>query len=237
MPPLTKEYLGSEKWRADTDELQKQISERFWSDEEIRQSLRQTLEQRPATLDLDDGLWVFAYGSLIWNPLLDYDRCETAFIKGYSRRFCLRTLIGRGSPEHPGLVLALDQVPGEETITTEGRAFRIKPAALETDLFLLWRREMVAGAYRPFWIDGQMDGETVPMISFAIDRQTDCYESKPCDETTLHMLKTGRGFLGSSLEYFSQTLECFRSEGIHCPYLESLAPQLLQKSAPQDVLD
>lgn len=34
-------------------------------------------------------LWVFSYGSLIWNPGFDFDERIVGFIKGYQRVFDL----------------------------------------------------------------------------------------------------------------------------------------------------
>ena len=55
-----------------------------------------------------NDLWVFAYGSLIWNPLIHVEQHEVTRISGYHRRFCLWSTAGRGTPRQPGLVLALD---------------------------------------------------------------------------------------------------------------------------------
>ena len=58
---------------------------------------------RNAVLDGHDGgdIWVFAYGSLIWNPAFHYVERRQTRLHGYHRKFCLRTHIGRGTPELP----------------------------------------------------------------------------------------------------------------------------------------
>lgn len=226
MPTLTREWLGSPEWREHVNEIEKKLDYKVWTDEQLTNSFRATLGARPTEVDLDQGLWVFAYGSLIWNPLLNYDLKAEATIRGYSRRFCLKTVFGRGSPDNPGLVLALDAVENEQDIRTQGRAFHLKPETLEEDLFLLWRREMLAGSYKPLWIKGDVGGEPTWMISFAINRATPRYDVDQTHADTLHMLRNGSGLLGSSLEYFRDTLECFRQEGIVCPYLEALELEL-----------
>ena len=58
--------------------------------------------------DVSD-FWVFGYGSLIYNPIIDHSQRAIASIFGFHRRFCLWTKIGRGSPDCPGLVLSLDR--------------------------------------------------------------------------------------------------------------------------------
>ena len=74
--------------------------------------------------DNDDvsDLWVFGYGSLIYNPIIEHSQRAIASIYGYHRRLCLWTEIGRGSPDCPGLVLSLDRGG-----SCKGVAFRLSP--------------------------------------------------------------------------------------------------------------
>jgi cation transport regulator ChaC len=64
--------------------------------------------------EMDDHLWVFGYGSLMWRPGFDFEeRCE-ALMHGVHRRLCIYSHVHRGTPEKPGMVLGLDkggQVP------------------------------------------------------------------------------------------------------------------------------
>ena len=53
-------------------------------------------------------MWVFGYGSLLWNPGFPVARREQATLHGYARSFCMRSIHHRGTAEDPGLVLALD---------------------------------------------------------------------------------------------------------------------------------
>ena len=72
--------------------------------EELQTSRQQFLVDHYSGGDI----WVFGYGSLIWNPLIDFEERRYGQLFGFHKRFCLWTRIGRGSPEAPGLVLALD---------------------------------------------------------------------------------------------------------------------------------
>jgi cation transport protein ChaC len=113
------------------------------SDEERRASLQATLAAQPAPGEV----WLFGYGSLIWNPAFHYIEQKPVLIRGWHREFCLSTPIGRGTPDSPGLVLGLDRGG-----SCRGVAFRIARAEAEAELELVWRREMVTGAYVPRWI-------------------------------------------------------------------------------------
>ena len=114
------------------------------TDAERAASLRATLDARP---EGRDGVWLFAYGSLIWNPALECGRRRAAHIHGWHRAFCLSTVAGRGTPDAPGLVLGLDRGGA-----CGGAAFWIEEAVLERELALLWQREMLSGSYQPRWV-------------------------------------------------------------------------------------
>ena len=55
------------------------------SDAAIEADLDATLAHHPADADV----WLFGYGSLMWNPAIEYaERCAGA-VNGWHRRFCL----------------------------------------------------------------------------------------------------------------------------------------------------
>ena len=62
-----------------------------------------------ALRDGAEPVWVFAYGSLMWNPEMAFAETRPAVLHGYHRRFCLYSRDYRGTPERPGLVLGLDR--------------------------------------------------------------------------------------------------------------------------------
>jgi cation transport protein ChaC len=78
---------------------------RALNDEQLSESLTSTLAAKPKGA----GWWVFAYGSLLWNPLFPFVEARPAMLRGLHRRFCLYSMASRGTRETPGLVLALDR--------------------------------------------------------------------------------------------------------------------------------
>ncbi|MDF2781230.1 MAG: ChaC family protein, partial [Geminicoccaceae bacterium] len=120
------------------------ISMRVLSEAELAASRRATL----AGVDLSAGAWLFGYGSLIWNPAFHFTLRRTGRIFGWHRRFCLWTHLGRGCPERPGLVLGL-----ERGGSCRGVVFHIAPEVVEEELEIVWRREMISGAYVPRWVE------------------------------------------------------------------------------------
>ena len=105
------------------------------------------LESRRLTVADDADVsyfWVFGYGSLIYNPIIDHSQCAIASIYSYHQRFCFWTKIGRGSPGCSGLVFSLDRGG-----SCKGVAFRLNPQNVIAELDLLWRREIMTLAYQP----------------------------------------------------------------------------------------
>ncbi|MXY40873.1 MAG: gamma-glutamylcyclotransferase [Rhodospirillaceae bacterium] len=94
-------------------------------------------------------VWVFGYGSLIWNPAFEPAERRRAVLHGWRRAFCFWTVSARGTPERPGLGLGLEAAPGARC---GGVALRIAGATEAADLERLWAREMYTAVYRPAWV-------------------------------------------------------------------------------------
>ena len=108
---------------------------------------------------------MFAYGSLMWNPALEFAEAQPCQVEGWRRSFCFWMPLGRGTPELPGLMLALER--GGEC---EGIAYRLAPDQVQSELAILWNREMLAGVYQPRWVPTTLrDGRTVTAVTFVVD--------------------------------------------------------------------
>jgi glutathione-specific gamma-glutamylcyclotransferase len=173
------------------------------SDEQLQASLAETLR------DIEGDVWIFGYGSLMWNPILAPAESRIVRIAGYHRSFCLRSTVGRGSPERPGLMLGLDA--GGSSV---GIAFRIADESRADDLALLWRREMSTGSYVPKWLRGQAETGDVRVLAFTANRQADNYVGALPEEEVARLLSTGAGFLGTNLDYLVRTHGILRHHGI-----------------------
>ena len=78
---------------------------RLRSEDEIEAALDGALREHGSK----DELWLFAYGSLMWKPDLDYAERRIGRIRGWHRRFCLWQWRFRGTRDCPGMMLALDR--------------------------------------------------------------------------------------------------------------------------------
>jgi cation transport protein ChaC len=166
-------------------------------------------------------VWLFGYGSLIWNPAIEFAEKRRATVRGLHRRFCLRTHLGRGTPERPGLVLGLDRGG-----VCRGVAFRIPRDIAETELEIVWRREMVTYAYRPRWLKAETEDGTIDTIGFVINRRHERYCGQLPERETVESIATAGGFLGPCCEYLFNTVEHLRDLGIPDSGLERLARQV-----------
>jgi glutathione-specific gamma-glutamylcyclotransferase len=194
------------------------ISMRVLSDAELAASRRATL----AGVDLSAGVWLFGYGSLIWNPAFHFTDRLTGRIFGWHRRFCLWTHLGRGCPERPGLVLGL-----ERGGSCRGVAFHIAPEVVEEELEIVWRREMISGAYVPRWVDVRTALGPVPAIAFVINHAHERYARDLSDEEVAEVLATASGWLGPCADYLVNTVDHLAALGIHDRPLERLRQQVL----------
>ena len=183
------------------------------SDEELRASRRAFIPD-----DYQGGdIWVFGYGSLIANPVVDFSESRPAKIYGYHRRFCMWTRIGRGSPDCPGLVLALDNGG-----STKGVCLRIPAHKAPEELDILWRREMMADSYRPIWLQAKTDKGPIRAMSFAIRRNRPVYAKPMSDEKTARIIHQAAGFVGPCREYLEQTYEALCQANIHDAQMKKL---------------
>ena len=183
-------------------------------DAEREASLRETLDKAPAKGDV----WVFGYGSLIWNPAFHFVEKRTVRIHGFHRRFCLWTQMGRGSADNPGLMLGL-----EHGGACRGVAFRIAEPAVDSELDILWRREMFTGAYRPTWVSASDGSERFAAISFVINRENGRYAGRLSDDTVARHIATAAGPMGPCSDYLFETVHHLVDLGIRDRHLEALA--------------
>jgi len=163
------------------------------------------------------SIWIFAFGSLIWNPAFHFVERRTARIHGYHRQFCLWARAGRGSPERPGLMLSL-----ERGGSCSGVAYRLAPRAAATELDVIWRREMFTMAYRPVWTTAYTPRGPAPAIAFSANRDHERYVPGLDDGAVARYLATGTGAMGRCCDYLFDTVEHLRQLGIRDRWLEAL---------------
>jgi len=191
-----------------------------FSEAELQASIAATLCRHPPNTDV----WIFAYGSLIWNPVFHFTERRQGKIHGWHRQFCLWTPLGRGTPENPGLVLGLDRGG-----SCRGIAYQIATTEISSELLLIWRREMVVGSYIPQWVRVSIDNQVVEAIAFVINRHSSGYAGKLPTATMIDNIATATGALGTCAEYLMQTVDGLLSENIYDKHLMILRDRVIEK--------
>ena len=159
-------------------------------------------------------LWIFGYGSLMWDPGVEFAEVRQAHCHGFQRSFCLWDEGGRGSVEQPGLMLALDE--GGES---EGLAFRIEAEKLDHETFVLFRREMIAPAYRPTWLTLNAAGEQITALGFVANHSHESIRPGITLPDQANMIARAEGVLGTNYDYLSDTHQHLEFLGIEDKYI------------------
>ncbi len=162
------------------------------------------------TLAPGADLWVFAYGSLMWNPGFPFIERHVATLNGYHRRFCVASHRYRGTPETPGLVLGLDHGG-----SCRGIVFRIAAAEVPAALDYLWDREMTNRVYRPLFRRlRRRDGKAVEACCFVVDRQHYQYCGGLDEASVIQRIARCCGQRGPNVEYLANTVSHLDALGI-----------------------
>ncbi|EIX9190880.1 gamma-glutamylcyclotransferase [Klebsiella pneumoniae] len=201
----------------------------LWSESRIEQSMKTMLKAHVA----GEPVWIFAYGSLICNPLFQYAEKQLAVLEGWHRSFCIRLILGRGTVDQPGRMLALE--PGGRTA---GLVYRFREETLENELRMVWMREMVAGFYQPVWADVIVaDGRTVRAIIFAADPAHMFYEKDSSPDNIISSVSAAHGNLGRNRDYVLRLNDTLCHHGLVDEYIHELAARLRAEAASEQDTD
>ena len=127
--------------------------------------LHRLLSEQLSTAPDRDGLWLFAYGSLMWKPEIAFDAALPAVLEGWQRRFCLWQRRYRGCKERPNLMLAL-----VEGGSCAGMLYRLEGTDVRERLAPIWKREMIAYGYEARWVTARTEAGPVPALAFVARR-------------------------------------------------------------------
>jgi len=198
--------------------------DRIWAEAGMRDNPRYSDAHREAmrreTLAPLQGqdIWVFAYGSLMWDPAVYFAEVRRARLPGYRRSFCLVDRSGgRGTAEAPGLMAALDAGPA-----CDGLVFRLAADTAERESEVIWRREMMAPCYRAVLAPVETAQGRVEALCFVADPEADMIDTGISHADQVRYLATGVGRLGTSREYLVNVIAGCRELRIEDPSLDAL---------------
>lgn len=167
------------------------------------------------------SMWVFGYGSLLWNPGFDVAEEIMATLPGWSRSFCMRSIHHRGSEAEPGLVLALDAAPGAHCA---GVALRVAPGTEDATLAYLRERELISSAYLEKMLDLTLaDGREVTAVTYVIDPDHVQYCGGLPLEEQAQIIAHATGGRGPNSDYLFNTAQHLAALGVADPDLDWLS--------------
>jgi glutathione-specific gamma-glutamylcyclotransferase len=189
-------------------------------------------EQMPAEIAaLCDGarpVWIFVYGSLLWDPEFSCAEAEPALLHGYHRSFCLYSYDYRGTPERPGLVLGLDRGG-----SCRGLACRLPPQSLAEAMDRVWLREMSGRrVYEMRLLPVRIGCGIRRAFAFTVLRNCPDYAGRlPLDDAAQIILGAAGG-RGTCRDYFENTLRHLEQLGLADLPLRRLAERVEALAGP-----
>ena len=188
------------------------------------------IERRRLSPPPGEDFWVFAYGSLMWNPGFPFLESHPALVRGYHRSFCVESTHYRGTKEKPGLVLGLDRGGA-----CRGRAYKVCRTQGKTVTDYLHEREMLSGIYEPRWLkatlqpaagspmevpstqDSPRPPRVIEAAAFVVDRRHEAYRRLQVDQVAEQILR-GVGTKGTNVAYLENTVRHLDELGVaDCP--------------------
>ncbi|MDD7970486.1 gamma-glutamylcyclotransferase [Roseinatronobacter alkalisoli] len=174
------------------------------------------------------SIWVFGYGSLIWDPGFAWSSRQIARLDGYERSFCMRSIHHRGTVQQPGLVLALDRGAGH----CEGIAFEIPARVADETLEYLRARELISAAYLERHEKLLLrDGRQLDAVTYVIDRDHDQYCGGLTLEEQAQIIARAAGGRGPNRDYLINTATHLNELGLRDPQLDWLAARVCELGA------
>jgi len=186
---------------------------RTMNSEELSDSVQHMLKG----MNLKGGIWVFGYGSLMWNPDFILEEKRTGIISGYHRRLCLKSIVYRGTSDYHGLVFGLDK--GD---SCQGMVYRIAEENIHSEMQKIWEREMFAGTYIPSWVNVNTKKGSISAVTFVINQEHEHYIPDLALEEIAERVIKAEGTCGSCYEYVQNTVKSLHKLGLRDPGLEQL---------------
>lgn len=169
-------------------------------------------------------LWVFGYGSLIWNPGFAVAERRIARLPGWHRSFCMRSIHHRGTEADPGLVLALDAARDAHC---DGVAFAVAPGREDETLDYLRERELISSAYFETTQEIELrDGRRLSAVTYVIDPEHVQYCGGLALEEQARIIASAVGGRGPNSEYLYNTADHLAELGIEDADLSWLAQRV-----------
>lgn len=175
---------------------------------------------------MGNAIWVFGYGSLIWDPAFPVAERQVVRLSGWHRSFCMWSVHYRGTPEARGLVLALDRKAGGLCL---GVAFRMEPGTEQDSLAALRARELISDAYLETSVAVTLaDGSSQMALTYVINQDHAQYAGDMALHAQAQIIATAHGVRGPNRDYLFATARHLTELGISDPDLDWLATRVAE---------
>jgi cation transport protein ChaC len=170
-------------------------------------------------------LWVFGYGSLLWNPGFPVAEARVARLHDWHRSFCMSSIHHRGTQQDPGLVLALDHAPGA---FCDGLAFRVDRTEADATITYLRDRELISSAYLEtrLTVGFAQGGVQTDVLTYVIDPLHEQYRGDLSLEDQARIIAHAVGGRGPNDEYLYNTATHLAELGLADPDLDWLVARV-----------
>ena len=197
----------------------------YMDEADYAEAVQNILAQAPA-----GDLWLFAYGSLLWKPACATLESRTALVRGWHRSFCFRVARFRGSPDRPGLMMALDR--GGQC---RGVIQRIARADAEASLHALLRREVMIkpSINVPRWLPVETRDGRLRALGFVVNRSHLYYAGRLPPDETAATIAAAAGHWGSCADYLRETVAHLEALGIRDRNLWALQRMVAERIRAQ----
>jgi len=175
-----------------------------------------------------EPVWIFAYGSLMWNPEIAFAEARPGFLHGYHRSFCLYSRDYRGTPERPGLVLGLDRGG-----SCRGIVYRLPPDRVAETLDRIWSREMTGEVYRMRRVAVRTANGPVIAHACVVRRASADYAGRLSLDEAARLLAAAVGGRGTGRDYLANTVRHLDTLGIRDGLLHRIAARVAGTTEPK----
>jgi len=186
---------------------------------DLSDAMSEAAQDRPCEAP---DFWVFAYGSLIWNPGFPYKSRQAARLAGYRRGYCIRSMIYRGTPQAPGLVLGLEK--GGEC---EGVGYCVAGELMAATMDYLRERELITSVYDEALVSIETrEGARHDAYTYVANPAHAQYVEMQDFDAAVAIIAAAAGVAGPNYEYAINTWANLAGLGIRDALVERVADAL-----------
>lgn len=172
--------------------------------------------------DAAQNHWVFAYGSLIWNPGFSFERRVKSQLSGLTRSLCVYSHRYRGTAAEPGLVFGLRS--GGHVF---GLAYEVTGEKWAEVRAYLAERELVSNVYKEQFVCLELEGgNKVPALTYIVDETHAQFADLGSVDELGEIVSKAQGSAGTNRDYVFNTLTQLRHLDIHDEELENLSAHM-----------